>query len=125
MIGRRQRANALCVMIAAWNRYSGATFRVDIIGSNYRPLKDAESCGWVWFPSRDRVAFTQEGIEALQAYGIDAQRVICTFLCTVCGAKVAQVDRGDGLPQNPACSNCVEMTAKATAEIRERLEKPA
>jgi hypothetical protein len=125
MIGRKQRGAALCVMVAAWNRYQGATFRVDVAGSNYRPLRDAETLGWVWFPSQDRVAFTPEGIAELQAYGIDAQRVICTFACPVCGARVAQVDRGDGMPQNPSCQNCARITAEATKRMRERLENPA
>lgn len=68
MIGRQQKANALAVLVAVWHRYHGNGFKVDLCGENYRPLRDAESMGWVWFAGPDRCALTKEGIAQISPW---------------------------------------------------------
>lgn len=84
MIGRRQEANARAVLLAARNRFGNLSFKVDPCGSNYRPLRDAEFLGWVWFDG-DRCAITAGGMVELEDY-----------------------KTGDGRPKEPADQPCAD-----------------
>jgi hypothetical protein len=67
LIGRTQRTAALHTVLTAWNNYGDRGFRVDLAGKHYRPLKDAETLGWVTFLDRDRAAITDAGkVQAMQ-----------------------------------------------------------
>jgi hypothetical protein len=67
MIGRTQRMAALHTVLTVWTNFGAHGFRVDLAGKHYRPLKDAETLGWVKFLDRDRATITDAGkTEAMQ-----------------------------------------------------------
>jgi hypothetical protein len=75
MIGRTQRAAALHTVFVVWNNFGDHGFLVDLAGRHYRPLKDAETLGWVRFYDRDRVKITEDGKTQAMQYatvGVDA-----------------------------------------------------
>lgn len=61
MIGKQQRNHALHAVLTVWRNFGDRGFRVDVAGKHYRPLKDAETLGWVRFLDRDRCAITEGG----------------------------------------------------------------
>lgn len=61
MIGKTQRMAALHAVLNVWKNYGDRGFRVDLAGKHYRPLRDAESLGWVKFLDTDRAAITDAG----------------------------------------------------------------
>lgn len=68
MIGRQQRMNALAVTLKAWHLHGEKGFKVDVAGHNFRPLKDAETLGWVRFVDFDRCGLTEAGVEEVSQY---------------------------------------------------------
>lgn len=67
MIGRQQRAAALHTVSVVWKNFGDRGFKVDPAGKHYRPLKDAESLGWIVFLDHNRCALTPIGkTQALQ-----------------------------------------------------------
>jgi hypothetical protein len=75
MIGKQQRMAALHTVLNVWKNYGDRGLRVDLAGRHYRPLKDAETLGWVRFLDHDRCALTDAGKEQAMRYeyaGADA-----------------------------------------------------
>lgn len=68
MIGKQQRTAALHTILTVWKNFGDRGFRVNLAGKHYRPLKDAESLGWVRFVDRDRAAITEAGKVQAMAY---------------------------------------------------------
>jgi hypothetical protein len=67
MIGRNQKANARAALLIAWRNFGNHSFRVDLAGRHYRPLKDAESLGWCWF-LEDRCSILPAGLREIEPY---------------------------------------------------------
>ena len=61
MIGKTQRMAALDAVLTVWRNFGDRGFKVDLAGRHYRPLKDAESLGWIRFLDTDRCALTEDG----------------------------------------------------------------
>lgn len=109
----------------AYNRYGpNKSFRVDVCGANYRPLKDAESLGWCWFAG-ERCALTGTGIAELEGYQINPPVSVVHHICVVCLGTVQQELGADGLPVDTACPHCAALSLDAANRMRERLEEPA
>lgn len=76
MIGKQQRMAALHTVLSVWISYGDRGFRVDLAGKHYRPLRDAETLGWIKFLDTDRAAITDAGKTQAVQYrapiGVDA-----------------------------------------------------
>jgi hypothetical protein len=116
MIGRKQRHAALAVLVLASRRYGDRCFKVDPAGQNYRPLRDAESLGWVRFSSHDYAALTPAGLA--EANGYERPRTVVSYVCQVCGSVVGQPPDAEGLPVNTRCPVCERMTDEAVLRLR-------
>lgn len=117
MIGRKQKSAALAVMLAAHNRYGAKSFVVDVCGPNYRPLKDAEAQGWVWF-NGERCAILDAGVRQLDPYRNAEPRPIVQWICPICLCTVGQEGDAEGLPMKPQCPHCREATLQAAERFR-------
>lgn len=115
---QKKRAVARAVVLAAFKAKGRKAFKVNSLGSNYGPLKDAESLGWVWFVAPDRCAILDAGMREIEPWRQDEPKPCVQYLCAVCGSMVAQPQGETGLPVSVRCESCAETSAEAAERMR-------
>lgn len=125
MISRRQKAAALAVLLAAYRRYGQKRFKVDVCGENYRPLRDCETLGWVWFTDGTHCAILDAGVREVEPYRREDPRPVVQWVCPTCQSVVGQEADAEGLPARPSCPHCRRETERLAERMRPRSESAA
>lgn len=112
----RDRHEALASMFTAFRKYGTRSFIVDRNGPNWKALHIAELLGWVWFQD-DRCAFRPAGMAELEPYRKTEPKPAVVWICPVCLDTVEQMAGDTGLPEQPYCPSCRDLTRSQIEEL--------